>query len=129
MSDPDTRAPLPEYTRQLEAIVESSTDAILVKDTEGRYQFANEAASRFLDCETEDLLGETDAELFGEEAARELREHERHVLDTEETATVEETLPIDGGERVFETTCSPYYDREGDLAGTVSVCRDVTERK
>jgi len=129
MSDPDTRASLPEYTRQLEAIVESSTDAILVKDTEGRYQFANEAASRFLDCETEDLLGETDAELFGEEAARELREHERHVLDTEETATVEETLPIDGGERVFETTCSPYYDREGDLAGTVSVCRDVTERK
>ncbi len=129
MSDPDTRAPLPEYTRQLEAIVESSTDAILVKDTEGRYQFANEAAAQFLDCEVEDLLGETDPELFGEEAARELREHERHVLDTEETATFEETLPIEGDERVFETTCSPYYDGEGDLAGTVSICRDVTERK
>lgn len=129
MSDPDTRTPVPEHTRQLEAIVESSTDAILVKDTEGRYQFANEAAAAFLDCDVADLLGETDSELFGEETARELREHERGVLDAEESATFEECLPLDDGERVFETTCSPYYDGEGDLAGTVSICRDVTERK
>ncbi|UPV99113.1 PAS domain-containing protein [Halorussus gelatinilyticus] len=128
MSEPDTRTPLPEYTRQLEAIVESSTDAILVKDVEGRYRFANEAAAEFLGRDADDLIGKTDRELFGEETAAELRDHERTVLDGEETATFEESLPMDDGERVFETTCSPYYDREGDLAGTVSICRDVTER-
>ncbi|UPV73039.1 PAS domain-containing protein [Halorussus limi] len=129
MRDTDTQTTRPEYTRQLEAIVESSTDAILVKDTEGRYQFANEAAASFLDREVDDMLGRTDRELFGAEVARELRDRERRVLDDETTATFEEALPVDDGERVFETTCSPYYDSSGDLAGTVSICRDVTERE
>ncbi|WP_128477606.1 bacterio-opsin activator domain-containing protein [Halorussus pelagicus] len=120
---------LSEYARQLETIVQSSTDAILVKDTEGRYQFCNESAAAFLDSEPDDLVGETDADLFGEETARKLREQERRVLDTETTATFEKTLPTADGERVFETTCSPYYDASDDLAGTVSVCRDVTESK
>ncbi|MFC7081106.1 bacterio-opsin activator domain-containing protein [Halorussus caseinilyticus] len=129
MENSDTDDRPSQYTRQLEAIVQSSTDALLVKDTDGRYQFANEAAADYLDSEVSDVLGRTDAELFGEEKAGDLREQERQVLDAETTRTFEESLPIDGDEHVFETTCSPYYDGDGDLAGTVSICRDVTHRK
>ncbi|WP_137283641.1 bacterio-opsin activator domain-containing protein [Halorussus salinisoli] len=135
MSDSDSGNSPSEHTRQLEAIVQSSPDALLVKDTDGRYQFANEAAADFLDRDVADVLGRTDADLFGEVSARDLREQELQVLDAETTETFEESLPIegdvgDGGdERVFETTCSPYYDADGDLAGTMSICRDVTDRK
>ncbi len=118
-----------EYARQLEAIVESHTDALLVKDTEGRYRFANAAAADFLGCDPADVVGKTDAELFDEESARRLREQERRVLDRETAETFEERLPADDRERVFETTCSPYYDADGELAGTVSICRDVTDRR
>lgn len=120
---------LSEYARQLEAIVQSSTDALLVKDTEGRYRFGNESAAELLDCDPDDLVGRTDADLLGEETARRLRERERRVLESEATTTFEETLPTGDGERVFETTCSPYYDASDGLAGTVSVHRDVTESK
>ncbi|USZ75251.1 PAS domain-containing protein [Halorussus vallis] len=114
--------------RRLEAIVESDDAAIVVKDAEGRYLFANRAAAEFVGRAESEMLGATDEELFGPEAARDLRERERAVLETEERRTDEERLPVADGERVFETTCSPYYGPDGDLAGTFSVCRDVTER-
>jgi PAS domain S-box-containing protein len=129
MENIDTVGNVQQYARQLEAIVESSTDALLVKDLDGRYQFANEAAAEFLGCEKTDVLGATDEELFGEEHAREIRRQERRVLETETTETFEETLPVADGERVFETTRAPYYDPDDDLAGTICISRDVTDQK
>lgn len=124
--DPDR---LRREVQQLEAIVESSTDAIMIKDLDGRYQFVNDATADYLGQEKRAVVGATDEELFGEEAGQDIRRQERTVQETERTRTFEETLPVADGERVFETTRSPYYDADGDLAGTVSVCRDVTEQK
>ncbi len=118
-----------EYARLLEAIVESHTDALIVKDLEGRYRFANAAAADFLGCDPADVVGKTDAEFFDEESARSLRERELRVLDRETAGTFEERLPTDDSERVFQTTCSPYYDADGRLAGTVLIYRDVTARR
>lgn len=129
MDNFDTEGNVRQYARQLEAIVQSSTDALLVKDLDGRYQFANEAATEFLDCERADLRGATDEELFGEECARKIRRQDRRVLETETTETSERTLPVADGERVFETTCAPYYDSDDALAGTICIARDVTDQK
>jgi len=119
---------LQRRVHQLETIIDSSPDAIVVKDRDGRYQFLNEAAAEYLDRDPDDVIGATDADLFGEEIGREIRRQERTVLDAERTETFEETLSVAGGERVFETTRSPYYASEGGLAGTVTICRDVTDR-
>ncbi|WP_132057492.1 bacterio-opsin activator domain-containing protein [Halorussus amylolyticus] len=124
----DTEA-LRRQVQQLTAIIESSTDAIMVKDREGRYQFVNEATAEYLGRDKEAVVGETDEELFGEETGAEIRRRERAVRETERTHTCEETLEVADGERVFESTRTPYYAPDGDLAGTVTVCRDVTDRK
>jgi len=123
--DPES---LRHRVHQLEAIIQSSPDPIVVKDREGRYQFVNRATGEYLYCDPSEIVGRTDVELFGDETGREIRRQERAVLDAERTETFEETLAVADGERVFETTRSPYYAPDGDLAGTVTVCRDVTER-
>lgn len=129
MDDPEPTGDAGEYVRQLEAVVETITDAVLVKDTGGRYQFANEAAAEVLDCSSDDIVGKTDADLFSEEAARKLREHERQVLGTETAQTFEQALPVGDDELVFEVTCSPYNDSDDGLAGTVCIYRDVTDQR
>ncbi|WP_135825518.1 bacterio-opsin activator domain-containing protein [Halorussus ruber] len=129
MDDLDSTHRDGEYTRRLEAAVETTTDAIFIKDTDGRYLFANGAAGSVLGVEADDAVGQTDEEVFGEDAAAELCEREREVLDTETERTFEVVLPVGDDERVFEATCSPYYDAEGDLAGTVCIYRDVTDQR
>ena len=115
--------------RRLETIVDSSADPIVLKDLDGRYQFLNEAAAEYVGRSKADIVGTIDEELFGE-AGREMRRQEVKVLETETNRTFEVVLPgDDGDERVFENRTSPYYDPAGELAGTFSICEDVTERK
>ncbi|WP_276300308.1 bacterio-opsin activator domain-containing protein [Halorussus lipolyticus] len=129
MDDLDATDRDSEYVRRLEAAVETTADAILVKDTEGRYQFANGATGTLLDYDPEEVVGRTDDEVFGPEAAGRLCEHETAVLETETERTFEVVLPVEDDEQVFEATCSPYYDADGGLAGTVCVYRNVTDQR
>lgn len=134
MSDPDSPAKpdyesVSQHAQQLEAIVDSSTEPIVVKDLDGRYQFLNQAAAEYVGHSKSEAVGTTDEELFGE-TGRQIRRHEAQVIETETNQTFEVTLPgEDGEERVFENRTSPYYDPDGELAGTFSICKDVTERK
>ena len=38
-------------------------------------------------------------------------------------------FPTSGRGATFGTQRYPYYDADGDLAGTFAICRNVTERK
>jgi PAS domain S-box-containing protein len=129
MDDPESTRDSAADVRRLAAVVEAVTDVVLVKDVDGRYQFANDAAAEVLGRSSDDIVDKTDADLFGESAAPELREREGQALDTETTVTFEKALPVGDGERVFEITCSPYYDSDDDLAGTVCIYRDVTDQR
>ncbi|WP_158057680.1 bacterio-opsin activator domain-containing protein [Halorussus halophilus] len=120
---------LTQHAKRLEAIVDSSSDPIVLKDLAGRYQFVNDAAADYVGLPKSDIVGSTDPELFGE-PGREIRRYEKAVMETETDRTFEVTLPgEDGDERVFENRASPYYDPDGELAGTFAICKDVTERK
>jgi PAS domain S-box-containing protein len=118
-----------ERTRELEryeTIVEHATDAVMLKDHDGRYRLANRRVAKYANRPVEDVLGRTDHELFGDEVGAEIRRRERRALDDEERITYEERLPTPDGEIVFETTRIPFYEHD-ELAGTIGICRDVTE--
>ncbi|TKX82680.1 histidine kinase, partial [Halorubrum sp. SS5] len=42
---------------------------------------------------------------------------------------VSPTFPETDREATFSTQRYPYYDADGDLAGTFAICRNVTDRK
>lgn len=120
---------LRENQRRLSAIVENTSDPIFIKDREGAYTFANEATARLFGRSVEDLLGKTDADLFDEEAAAEIRDDDQRVIEEREPVTTEAEREYGGERRVFQTNKFPYTDEDDEVRGVVGIARDVTERR
>jgi PAS domain S-box-containing protein len=120
---------LQQTTRRLESIIENASAAIFIKDVEGTYLLANEATAEFFDLDPEAVVGKTDADLFGEDGAAEIRADDDRVIENGESITIETTRLIDGEKHAFLTNKYPYYDEEGAVIGVVGITRDVTERE
>ena len=82
---------LRERGRLLEAITSSTADLIFVKDVEGRIVMVNDAYLRAIGREEHDVLGRTSLELSSDaDAAQAKVEHDRTVLESGRSLTVEE---------------------------------------
>ncbi len=113
----------------LTAVVEGATDAIYVKDREGRYLMINAAGARFLGKAVEDVLGRDDRDLFPAEAAAALVEADRHVMAGGQPEVTEQTVTVGGTTRVYSATRGVYRDAQGKVLGVIGIARDVTEVK
>jgi diguanylate cyclase (GGDEF)-like protein/PAS domain S-box-containing protein len=113
--------------QKYERIVENSTDAVMIKDTEGRYEFLNRRAQEMLGKSSGVILGKTDEEIFGE-AGKAIWDRESEVLEDGCPHTYEETVPFPDMDRTFLSTRIPYR-RNGEIVGIIGVCRDITGRQ
>lgn len=113
----------------LRAVAEGTSDAVFVKDLEGRYLFANSATAKFLGRTVEEVIGRDDSELFGAEEGQALMEADRQVIESGEARSGEERLSIGGDRRIFSALKAPYRDESGRIAGTIGISRDITEQK
>jgi PAS domain S-box-containing protein len=77
----------------LAAIMENAPIGMYLKDLEGRYVVANPEMARLFGRPVPEVIGRTAADLFGAEYARAIEQHDRDVLDSGRTITVEEHLP------------------------------------
>ncbi len=115
--------------RLLASIADSSNDAILAKDLEGRYLFFNRAAEQITGKTAADVLGHDDFDLFPPDEARFLRKFAENVVANDRIITEEEVLTTTLGERVFLATKGPMHDEHGNIIGIFGISRDITERK
>lgn len=114
----------------LNAIVESSTDLMLVKDLQGRIVFANPSALEAIGRPASEVLGRTIAEcLENPEQAERIAANLHTVLQKGSPQEFEEAIGSGEKERIFRTLKTPLRDQEGNISGLVAVCRDVTDRK
>lgn len=113
----------------LQAVVDNTTDAIFVKDRDGRYLLFNQAASQFVGVPVEEVLGKDDTALFDPAGAAELLARHRQIIQTGETVTAEEYLTAAGVSRVYLATKAPYRDAQGNILGVIGISRDITARK
>lgn len=120
---------LREITDRLQAVMDSATDAIFLKDREGRFLLFNLAAQRFTGLSSDDVLGKTPVDLFGEVAGGKILKQEAAVMESGEARTVEETLNMRGTDKVFLANRSPRRDADGRIIGLVGISRDITDRK
>lgn len=118
-----------ERQHKLKAIVENTNHQIYTKDTDGVYQFANEATAAAVGRTVADVLGHTDEELFDADAIEDIRSADNRVLDTEEAVTVETETRIEGEPYCFADNKYPYYDKDGTLAGVLGITHDITEQR
>ncbi len=121
--------------RQSEArfrdLVELTSDLVWEVDAEGMYTYVSPRVREFLGYEPAEVLGKTPVDLLppedrpGFEALfREIRDRRLPVRFLENR-----NLRKDGRLIELETSASPFYDRQGELAGYRGIDRDIGERK
>jgi PAS domain S-box-containing protein/diguanylate cyclase (GGDEF)-like protein len=112
----------------LHSVIESTTDAIFVKDLQGRYFTVNSAGASLLGKPVEEVLGRDDTELFPPETAREIIESDRRVIALSETKTYEECATLKTSGRTFLTTKSACRNPQGNVIGVICRAHEITDR-
>ena len=113
----------------LQEIIESSNDAIVAKDLEGRYVLINSSAARLLGRPAGEIVGRDDTALFPADQAARSREADARVRSGGESETAEEHVVVDGRRRTLLLTRSPLRDHDGRIIGVLGVARDVTQQR
>ena len=113
----------------LQGITEGTTDAVFVKDLDGRYLMINSAGARFVGRTIDEVLGKDDSEWFSPEVVRAIRARDQELVQSGRTQTYEEVLTAAGSSRVFLATKGPFRDPNGKIIGLLGICRDITDRK
>ena len=122
------RAKQRESEGRLRSVFETAEDSIFIKDLQGVYTGVNPAMERLFGEPASRLLGRTDEDLFGAEAARHLRELDARVLSGEVVENVD-TKPVAGVMRTFHVVKAPMRDHAGAIVGLCGIARDVTDRR
>ncbi len=123
-------AALSERNRLFATITGSTSDLIFAKDVAGRLLMVNAAYLAAIGRAESDVIGRTSLELATDlEAGRAKAEHDRVVVESGRSLTVEEVFPGPYAGRTYLTTKSPLRDEQGRLVGLVGVATDITERK
>ncbi len=117
-----------ELHAMLQALVEATSDAIFIKDIEGRYLLANDAAASVMGKDKEEILGTDDFTIFPVEIAEQLRANDQNVIALGENATYEELVQSGGKELSFLSTKGPLVIN-GEVCGIFGIARDITARK
>ena len=101
-----------------------------IKDLNGRYVYANDAAEKAFGVRMTDLVGKTDEEVFPPETAAQFREHDRRALESETGIQTIEVLPHPDGtvhHSIVSKFSIPGHEGEAAMLGGVAI--DITERK
>ncbi len=123
------QAQMTRTTELLQAVTDGTTDAVFVKDREGKYLLANNAACHFVGRPIEEILGNDDSVAFPGDDAKAIMDNDRWVMDTGQPHTIEERVNTRSGRRIFNTSKVPYRDAKGNVIGIIGVSRDVTDQK
>jgi len=122
-------AELARQKRLLSSIIESTSDAVFIKDCEGRYLLVNQVTARLFGKPPCQVLGLDDTAFFPPEQAAQIRSNDLDILGEDGPRTVEERLTTSTGDRVYLATKGPLYDESGRKTGLFGIARDITERE
>ena len=120
---------LRQSARQFRAILIRSCDVVTIKNLSGRYVLINPAGVEAFGKRQDEILGKTDAEIFGPELGRLRSEADRRVAESQKTIAYEKSFDTATGRRTFHTTKFPYVSEAGEMRGVIEIGRDVTEAR
>jgi PAS domain S-box-containing protein len=114
----------------LKAIFEETTDAIFIKDLQGRYLLINSVGSGNFGKTPEEMIGRTNKDFqIPDESKKTMDEADRTVLNTGKAISYEINPIFEGVKRTYITTKTPYRDQQGKIKGVIGISREITDRK
>jgi PAS domain S-box-containing protein len=119
-----------EARLQLAAIVESSADAIIGKDMEGRITHWNQGAEQLYGYSSQDVIGKSVALLMPPERASDFPEIMGRLAKSERIEHYETVRRRKDGTRIeVSLSVSPIIDTAGKVVGAAAIARDISSRK
>jgi PAS domain S-box-containing protein len=120
---------LQETKRYLTRLIESSTDAIIATDKDGKVVLFNEGAETLLGYRADEVLGKSPADLYArEEQAREVAREMRKRGGT--VAGFESALRAKDGRQIpVLISASVLFGEHGEEVGTVGFATDLRTRR
>lgn len=124
-----TTGELAESQRYLQAILNHSPNAIIIKTIDGRYTVVNNAFRAIARLGEGDVQGRFDTELLPAALAQHIRANDERAMATHRAVVTEEALELDGQRRVFVMTKFPLFDEKNTIFALGGIWTDITERK
>jgi PAS domain S-box-containing protein len=118
-----------ERTVEISNILKYTPSVVSLKDSEGRYLLANSRFEELFGVDAGSIRGKTDGEIFPPQIADRLGVHDREVISSRASFSVEETIPQEEEMHTYLSVKFPLFDERGGVNGVGSVSTDVTALK
>ncbi len=122
-----------DYSEQLslfQKLINNIPDLIYIKDKKSRFIIVNKAMANYIGEKPEDIIGKTDFDIHPEEHAKKAFKDEQNIMKKGiPIIDVEERIVHAGRKYWMSASKIPWYDREGNVMGTMGISRDITRRK
>jgi two-component system CheB/CheR fusion protein len=112
--------------RRVLGLLEHGRGLISIKDTQGRYQYANERYASFLGLTRDALIGRTDRQALPEAVALPLRDRDLEALQSPSGTEHEELLRVGEVQRVWWANRFVLQDADGSPAAVCIQAIDTT---
>lgn len=119
-----------EDQRFLQTVLDSMSDFVFYKDTNGIFLGCNNAyASRYIGLPKENIIGRRDIDFVpNKELVERYVESDRQTMTSGNTILCKPWITMaDGKKALFEVLKTPFYDNGGHVAGVIGVARDITD--
>jgi len=122
---------LKENEKLMSDILENVSAYIYMKDTQGRYLYANRPMRDMFNAPMEEIVGFDDSKFYDASTAANIKQSDQQVLQQKEAQRSEETHPnpLTGHTSVYLTTKLPLKHEDGNIYALCGIATDITKEK
>jgi PAS domain S-box-containing protein len=110
-------------------VFDTAPDPIFIKDMNGMYVKVNKACADLMGVTPEEMIGRTDADYLGREAAENVFRTDSEVARTGKPMSLNNLHPFPTGSRYVNVIKTPLKSAAGETIGLLGIARDITELK
>jgi diguanylate cyclase (GGDEF)-like protein/PAS domain S-box-containing protein len=122
---------LKENEKLMSDILENVSAYIYMKDTQGRYLYANRPMREMFNAPIEEILGFDDSKFYDASTAANIKHSDQQILQQNDAQRSEETHPnpLTGHTSVYLTTKLPLRHQDGNIYALCGIATDITKEK
>jgi len=120
---------LADSKHQLQSIIDNASAVIWLKDKQGKYILINRQFETLFHITQEEIVGQTDYDVFSKEISDRLRENDLKVFNAGVPLEFEERIPHDDGVHTYISIKFPLRNASGTINCVGGISSDISGRK